>query len=188
MGVHKIQRLTDALRALVAYVYSIVYVVYTFLPVHYAVLLLGIKFVDVVAVVEAVRLGIVVAETDGIVDPEFFHQRGQKSRFPEVVEGTGLRRHGIDHVARENDKIGLGSADEGLHRVQRARVFTYRKGAAAEVYVGDLQYAEIFVRRDVERPHAVLHHGSVGGTEILRFLRPLHVDLVAYHAHCEDHQ
>ena len=105
VGIHQIQRLTDKSGFFVADIDCVIDVVNAFGAIDQAIFLSGIMFVHVVAVIKAVRFGVVVSQTDGVVNAQFFHQRSQQFCFAYVIERTCLRGDGIHHITGKYDQI-----------------------------------------------------------------------------------
>ena len=112
-------------------------------------ILIGNLFTAVVAV----KLGIVVAEANGVINAELFKQRDDHIRRNAVVECSGLERYGINKVAGDNNKVGLFGSKHCRNRVESHLVLFNRHYAAADMNIGELNNFEVSV--GIKRPVAV---------------------------------
>ena len=101
---------------------------------------------DLVTVVEAVYLRVMVAEGDCPIDPEPLHHAREHLRLALVVEGARLEGHGISHIARHDDEVGLDAVDGLDHRLDRPPVLLRGECARADVDIREMQHAEGVLR------------------------------------------
>ena len=117
------------------------------------VVLLLVEGADFLTGIVGVGLGIVVAEREGPVDAQRFHQLGKDLGAGEVVEGTCGIGHGESDITGDDDEVGLLLTDHSCNGVHCPRIFLRRETTAAYVDIGELHHAQVAICG--ERPIAV---------------------------------
>ena len=112
-----------------------------------------IHFCHSLAVVEIVRLGVVITQGERPVYAQLFHQMTEQLVSKSVVY-CACPGNGEGNIACNYYEIGLFCGDHRRHRVDCHFILVYTENAAGNMYVGDLKYLKIAIGDEIR--HAIL--------------------------------